>query len=101
MGEKEILTGMWYWYHSGIVECECDRLHIWQVNWNYKRDNTDTKCQLCVKSKGTTEHDLECEKAKKFTLSIENSKGEWKEITEIYRKENNKKKKYAVTKVQD
>ena len=44
---------------------------------------------------------LECEKAKKFTLSKENSKGEWKEITEIYRKENKKKRKHAVIKVQD
>ena len=31
-----------------------------------------------------------CEKAKMFTLSTENSKEEWEEITEIYRK--NKKR---------
>ena len=34
---------------------------------------------------------LECEKARKFTISKENSKGEWEEITEIYRE--NKKEK--------
>ena len=62
------------------------RLHMWQVNCNYKRDNTDTKCPLCKKLEDTTEHVLECEKDKKFTLSKENSKGEWEEITEIYRK---------------
>ena len=45
------------------------RLYMWQVNSNYKRDNTDTKCQLCKKSEDTTEHVLECEKAKKFTFS--------------------------------
>ena len=59
---------------------------MWQVKCSYKEDNTDTKCPLCKKSKNTTEHVLECEKAIKFTLSKENSKGEWEEITEIYRK---------------
>ena len=67
---------------------------MWQVNCNYKRDNTDTKCPLCQKSEDTTEHVLECEKAKKFTLSKENSKEEWKEITEVFRK--NKKKRELV-----
>ena len=33
---------------------------------------------------------LECEKTNKFTLKRENSKGEWEQITEIYRK--NKKR---------
>ena len=59
---------------------------MWQVTRNYKRDNTDIKCPLCIKSEGTTEHMLECEKANKFTLSKENSKGKWKEIKVIYRK---------------
>ena len=67
---------------------------------NCKRDNTDIKCPLCKKSEVTTEHLLECEKVKKFTLSKENSKGEWEEITEIYRK-NKKKRELAVIKVQD
>ena len=43
---------------------------------------------------------LKCEKDKKFTLSKENNKGEWEEITEIYRK-NKKKRELAVIKVQD
>ena len=43
------------------------------MNWNYKRDNTDTKCQLCKKSEDTTEHVPECEKDKKFILSKGNS----------------------------
>ena len=55
MGEKE------------IQECDSDtikdvikiRLYMWQVNCNYKRDNTDTKCY---------------------------NKEEWEELTEIYRK---------------
>ena len=76
------------------------RLHMWQVSCNYKRDNTDTKCPLCKKSEDTTEHVLECEKDKKFSLSKENSKGEWEEIAEIYRK-NKKKRELAVIKVQD
>ena len=75
-------------------ECDSDtikdvikiRQHLWQVNCNYKRDNTDTKCPLCKKSEDTTEHVLEREKAKNVTLSKENSKGKWEEITEIYRK---------------
>ena len=70
------------------------RLHMWQVNCNYIRDNTDTKCPLCKKSEDTTEHVLECEKAKKFTLSKENSEGEWEEITEIYRKKKKEQRTY-------
>ena len=76
------------------------RLHMWQVNCNYKRDKTDTKCPRCKKSENTTEHVLECENAKKFTFSKEHSKGEWEEITEIYRK-NKKNRELAEIKVQD
>ena len=91
-----------------LQECDSDtikdvikvRLHMWQVNCNYKRDKIDTKCPLCQKSEHTTEHMLECEKAKKFTLGKENSKEEWEEITEIYRK-TKKKRELAVIKVQD
>ena len=81
-----------------LHECDIDtikdvvkiKLHMWQVNCNYKRDKTDTKCPLCKKSEDTTNHVLECGKAKKFALSKENSKWEWEEITEIYRKNKNK-----------
>ena len=74
-------------YDSGTIkEMIKIRLHMWQVNCNNKRDNSDTKCPFYKKSEDITEHVLECEKAKKFTLSKENSKGQWEEITEIYRK---------------
>ena len=53
------------------------------MSCNYKGDNTDTKCSLCKKSEGTTEHVLKCEKDKKFSLSKENSKGEHEEITDL------------------
>ena len=64
-----------------LQECDSDtikdvikiRLYMWQVNSNYKRDNTDTKCPLCKKSEDTTQHVLDCEKAKKLTFSKENS----------------------------
>ena len=73
---------------------------MWQVSCSFKRGNTNIKCPLCKKSKDTTKNVLECEKDKKFTFSKENSEGEWKEITEIYRK-NKKKRELAVIKVQD
>ena len=61
------------------------RQHMRQVNCNYIRDNTDTKCPLCTKSEETTELVLlECEKANKITLSKENSNGECGEMIEIY-----------------
>ena len=56
------------------------------MNCNYNRDNTDTKCPLCQKSEDTTEHVLECGKAKKFTLwktlkkTVKNSNREWEGI---------------------
>ena len=56
---------------------------MWQVNCNYKRDNTHTKCPLCKKSEDTTEHMLEREKAEKFSLSKQNSKREWEEIRDL------------------
>ena len=68
---------------------------MWQINCNYKRDNTDTKFPFCKKAEDTTEHVLECEK-----LSKENSKGEWEQKTEIYRK-NKTKRELTVIKVQD
>ena len=91
-----------------LQECDNDtikdvitmRLHMWQVNCNHKRDNTHTKYPLCQKSEDTTEHLLECEKAKNFTLSKENCKEEWEEITEICRK-NKKKRELGVIKIQD
>ena len=73
---------------------------MWQVNCNYKRKNTDIKCPLCKKSEDTIEYVLEWERVKKFTLSKENSKGEWEEIIVIYRK-NKKKGELEVIKVQD
>ena len=87
-----------------LQECDSDtikdvikiRLHMWQVNCNYKRDKIGTKCPLCQKSEHTNEHVLECEKAKKLTLSKE----EWEETTEIYRK-TKKKRELRVIKVQD
>ena len=83
-----------------LQECDSDiikdvteiRLQMWQVNCNFKRDNTNTKCPLCK----IFRRNLECQKASKFTLSKENSKGEWEELTDIYRK--NKKREIAVIK---
>ena len=69
--------------HDATKDAPKTRMHTRQANCKHKRDNTDTKCPLCQKSEDTTEHALECEKAKKFTLSKENSKEEWEEITEI------------------
>ena len=66
------------------------RLHMWQVNCSYKRDNTDTKFPLCKKSEDTTEHVLEYEKANRLTLSKENSKGGKQQQGKITRKEGRK-----------
>ena len=91
-----------------LHECDSDkikdvikiRLHMWLVNCNYKRDNSGTKCPLCKKSEDTTKYVLECEKAKKFTLSKENSKGKREVISDIYRR-TKKKKELAEIKVQN
>ena len=50
-------------------------LQIWQVNCNYKKDNTDTKCPLCKISEDTIEHVLECEKTNKFKLNKKKQQG--------------------------
>ena len=72
-----------------LQECDSDtindvikvRLHMWQVSYIYKRDNTDTKCPLFKNSENMTVVVVECEKDKKLTLSKENNKGECEEIT--------------------
>ena len=74
------------------------RLYMWQVNCNYKRNDTGTKCPLCKKSEDTKK--AESEKAEEFLLRKENNKREWEEMIEIYRK-NKKKREVAVVKVQD
>ena len=71
---------------------------MWQVNCNYKRNDTGTKCPLCKKSEDTKK--AESEKAEEFLLRKENNKREWEEMIEIYRK-NKKKREVAVVKVQD
>ena len=70
------------------------------MRYNYKSDNTNTKCPSYNKSEDTTEHVQECQKDKNFILSKENSKGEWEEIIKSYRK-NKKKTELPVFKVQD
>ena len=50
-----------------LVECDSDtmqdgikiRLHMWQVNYKYERDNTNTKCPLFGGSEDTKEFVLE------------------------------------------
>ena len=69
-------------------------LHIWQVSCNNKRDNTNAKCPFCQKIRGNNNM---CQNVEKIKSS---HKGEWKEITEIYRK-NKKKKEVAGIQVQD
>ena len=49
------------------------RLHTWQMNCNYKKENTDTK-----ESEDTAKHVLECEKVIRFTFSKKN-----KEMREV------------------
>ena len=90
-----------------LQECDSDtikdaikiRLHMWQVNCNYKRDNTDIKCPLCQKSEDT--HSM-CWNVKKLKSShlVKKTVRKNGKRTEIYRK-NKKKRKLAVIKVQD
>ena len=86
------------------------RLYMWQVNYNYNRDNTGTKCTLCKKPEDATEHVLKFEKANKFTLCKESSEGEWEkkeerksEEQEKYRRRQakNKSRKHLRKKVED
>ena len=55
-----------------LQECDGDTiknvikitLQMWQVNCNYEKNNIDTKYQISKILEDTTEHVLECRKAK-------------------------------------
>ena len=53
------------------------RLHTWQINCNYKKENTDTE-----ESEDTAKHVVECEKAIRFTFSKKKNK-EMREVAVI------------------
>ena len=90
-----------------LQECDSDttkdvikiRLHMWQVKATIKRIIL-TPTVHYVKNQKTLQS--MCWNVKKLnsSLSKENSQGEWKVITEIYRR-NKKKRELAVIKVQD
>ena len=68
------------------------RLHMWEVQMNYKKETESFLCPLCERKEDTTEHVIECEREneKMYDLKDEHTKEEWLDI-KIYRK--NKRKR--------
>ena len=69
------------------------RLHMWEVQMNYKKETERVLRPLCERKEDTTEHVIECgrENEKMYDLKDENTKEEWLYITKIYRE--NKRKR--------
>ena len=63
------------------------RLHMWEVQMNYKKETESVMCPLCERKEDTTEHVIECgqENEKMHDLKDEHAKEEWLDITKIYR----------------
>ena len=69
------------------------RLHMWEVQMNYRKETESVMCPLCERKEDTTEHVIECgqENEKMHDLKDEHAKEEWLDITKIYRE--NKRKR--------
>ena len=63
------------------------RLHIWEVQMNYKKETKSVLCPLCERKEDITEYVIECERKneKMYDLKDEHIKEEWLDITKIYR----------------
>ena len=62
------------------------RLHMWEVQMNYKKETESVLCPLCDRKEDTTEHIIKCgpENEKMNDLKDEHTKEEWLDITNIY-----------------
>ena len=69
------------------------RLHMLEVQMNYKKETESVMWSLCERKEDTTEHIIECgwENEKMFDLKDEHTKKEWLDVTKIY-KENKRKR---------
>ena len=69
------------------------RLHMWEVQMNYKKETESVLRPLCERKEDTTEHVVECgrENEKIYDLKDEHTKEEWRDIAKIYRE--NKRKR--------
>ena len=61
------------------------RLHMWEVQMNYKKETESVMCPLCERKEDTTEHVTECgqENEKMYDLKEEHTKEAWLDITKI------------------
>ena len=63
------------------------RLHMWEVQMNYKKETESVLCPLSERKADTTEYVIECgrKNEKMYDLKDEHIKEEWLDITKIYR----------------
>ena len=74
------------------------RLHMWEVQMNYKNETESVMCPSCERREDTTEHVIECrrENEEMYDLKGGHTKEEWLNITKIYRE--NKRKRNRIIK---
>ena len=68
------------------------RLHMWDLEKNYKKEEEQTLCPLCKIEEYKTEHVLRCgrDTDRKQRNIKNNTEEEWEEVVQIYRE--NKRK---------
>ena len=78
------------------------RLHMWEVQMNYKKETEMVMCSLCERKEDTMENVVECERGneKMYDLQDEHTREEWPEITKIYR-ENKRKREIESEKLEE
>ena len=78
------------------------RLHMWEVQMNYKKETESVLCLLCERKEDTTEHVIECgqENEKIYDLKDEHTKEEWLDITKTYR-ENKRKREIELERLEE
>ena len=78
------------------------RLHMWEIQMNYKKETESILNPLCERMEDTTEHVIECgqENGNMYDIKDEHTKEEWLDVTKTYW-ENKRKREIKPERLQE
>ena len=85
-----------------VIDIVKIRLHMWDLNRNYKKEEEQSLCPLCEIENDTIEHVLKCgrDTDRKQRNIKNNIEGEQEEVVHIFR-ENKRKREERIKNVQE
>ena len=66
-------------HESNTIKDMKIRLHIWNTKCNFKRNESDKTCPLCITEEDTTDEIMVCQKQNTYNLLNENEKN-WEKM---------------------